>query len=186
MNLEVLRARLARGADAASVSRFADAAYFELEALSERLDALLVLARPAREPVDLHAMLKRFAALYGAAARSEGGSLSLWSAPDLPLVTTANPDAVRLVLSAAVDMATLPAGEAECGVRPDERTGDIAVTIRRRGSSGDGRPGGESGLRLGAGVKDAALEAGIRVIDGLDGVTIIFPSAQTRREESQT
>lgn len=186
LNLEVLRARLARGADAASVSRFADAAYFELEALSERLDALLVLARPARDPIDLHAMLKRFAALYGAAAAAEGGSLSLWSAPDLPLVTTANPDAVRLVLSAAVDMATLPAGEAECGVRAGERSGDIAVTIRRKGSTGDARPAGENGLRLGAGVKDAALEAGIRVIDDLDGVTIIFPSAPSRREESRT
>jgi hypothetical protein len=182
----VLRARLARGADAASVTRFADAAYFELEALSERLDALLVLARPPREPIDLHAMLKRFAALYGAAAASEGGSLSLWPAPDLPLVTIADPDAVRLVLAAAVDMATLPAGEAECGVRLDEQSGDIAVTIRRTGSSGDARPAGENSLRLGASVKDAALEAGIRVLDGLDGVTIIFPRAHSGREESRT
>jgi len=182
----VLRARLARGVEASSVARFAEAAYFELEALSERLDALLALARPAREPIDLHAMIKKFASLYGAAAVTEGGSLTVWAAPDVPLETSADADAVRLVLAAAVDMVTLPAGEAECGVRAGEESGEIAVTVIRKGSTGDARPAGENELRLGAGVRDAALEAGIRVLDRVDGVTIIFPRADGRREESRT
>jgi len=163
----VLRARLARGVEASSVARFAEAAYFELEALSERLDALLALARPAREPIDLHATIKKFASLYGAAAAAEGGSLTVWAAPDVPLETGADADAVRLVLAAAVDMVTLPA-------------------VIRKGSTGDARPAGENELRLGAGVTDAALEAGIRVLDRVDGVTIIFPRADGRREESRT
>jgi len=186
LNLEVLRARLARGVDAASVTRFADAAYLELETLTERIEALLALARPPREPIDLHQMLKRLATLYGAAVAAEGGSLSVWSAPDVPLETKADSHAVRLVLAAAVDMVTLPAGEAECGVRPGERDDEIAVTVIRKGSTGDARPTGENALRLSDGVKDAALEAGLRVVDGVEGVTIIFPRADSGREELQT
>ena len=74
VNLEVVRSRAAKAdAVAGAVSPFASSASDQLELVIEMADALLLLGRAPREPVDLGATLRHLVALLGPSARSEGG-----------------------------------------------------------------------------------------------------------------
>src|SRR5690242_21852343 len=76
VNLEVVRSRSARpDAAAASVAPFASSAADQLDAVVDMSEALLALARVAREPLDVNETIHGLAALLSPSARAEGGSL---------------------------------------------------------------------------------------------------------------
>jgi len=76
LNLEVIRSRSSAAyASAESFSAFAESATEQLDHLSARTEAVLFLARPAREPADVAVTLTHLASLLVPTAKSEGGSL---------------------------------------------------------------------------------------------------------------
>jgi signal transduction histidine kinase len=166
VNLEVVRSRAAKpDAPAAAVQRFAESASDQLEELIRMSDALLGLARPPREPLDVAATLARLVTLLAPATAAEGGSLALESVTGLePAVTAAPGNAARAVLAAALLAAIERKGRARCtmdGAR-------LAVGV----ACDDGAP-----VVLPAEMEAAALEAGI-VVDGSTAtLTMVFPRA---------
>src|SRR5215208_2488748 len=86
VNQEVIRSRAEKAnTSAASLSSFAGAAADQLDAVISLTEALLGLARKAREPINVGIEARRIAILLGAAARSDGKQLTIddaaaWSA----------------------------------------------------------------------------------------------------------
>jgi hypothetical protein len=114
LNLEVIRSRSANPkATLNGLELFAMTAAEQLELLSARTEAVLFLARPAREPADVAVTLKHLAALMVPAAKADGGSLSIegdWrSAP-----TAAPAQATRLALASALLAFTKQGGASRC------------------------------------------------------------------------
>jgi signal transduction histidine kinase len=103
LNLEVVRQRAARqGADAASLVPFAEFAATELARAGELAEALLALARPLPEPVDLWAVLEPLTVVSRATARATGGTISVTREGDRTGGCNAPAAAVRLALGAAL------------------------------------------------------------------------------------
>src|SRR5213075_1063560 len=70
VNLEVVRSRSERpDVQASAVAKFASSAAEQLGAVIAMTDALLWLARPSREPVDIGAVIRRLDALLALVAR---------------------------------------------------------------------------------------------------------------------
>ncbi len=67
VNLEVARARSARGAEGSAIAPFAATAAERFEAASAAADALLALSRPEPEPADVARVAARVAALLAGA-----------------------------------------------------------------------------------------------------------------------
>jgi len=102
LNVEVVRSRAGRaGASGDGLASFATSAAEQLELLSTRAEAVLFLARPAREPADVAAVLRHLAALLTPAAKADGKRLVVdgygRSAP-----TSAGAQATRLALAAGL------------------------------------------------------------------------------------
>jgi signal transduction histidine kinase len=119
LNLEVVRSRAARGTgDLASISRFADSASSESERAAELVQALLELARPLTEPVDLWSALRPMVVLHDAIAvaealgapRDEGdpstSTVTLEPRGNGSLTVAVDPIVARLALGAALDAAS--------------------------------------------------------------------------------
>ena len=113
VNVEVVRSRAAKAtASAAALEPFADAASAQLDDVIELTEALLGLARPAREPVDVGTEVKRIVTLLSAAARADSRRLTIDDVAALNgLGTTSAPgSALRFVgcecLLAAVEAST--------------------------------------------------------------------------------
>ncbi|HMA25783.1 MAG TPA: hypothetical protein VKP00_17345, partial [Gemmatimonadaceae bacterium] len=101
VNLEVVRSRSERpDAPASAVATFASSATEQLGAVIAMTDALLVLARPPREPIDIGAVIRRLDALLAPAARADGHTLELRRAIEDLGVTSAIGNAPRMILSA--------------------------------------------------------------------------------------
>lgn len=114
LNLEVIRSRSTNPkANLNGLELFAMSAAEQLELLSARTEAVLFLARPAREPADVGITLKHLASLLIPATKADGGSLSVdghWrSAP-----TAASAQATRLALAAALLTLTRNGGSSSC------------------------------------------------------------------------
>jgi signal transduction histidine kinase len=110
VNVEVVRSRAAKAtASAAALEPFADAASAQLDDVIELTEALLGLARPAREPVEIATETKRIVTLLAAAARADNRRLHVEDKVALNGlgVTSAPGSAVRVAvcecLLAAVD-----------------------------------------------------------------------------------
>jgi len=113
VNLEVVRSRAARaGTDAASLGSFANAAADQLEAVTARAEAVLYLARPAKDPVDVAVVLKHLAALLVPATRANGGRLTVEVGPS-SAPTTAPGQPTRLALAAGL-LALIKEGGGRC------------------------------------------------------------------------
>lgn len=102
LNVEVVRSRAGKAElPATAIASFAEAAAAQLEALSRRVESVLVLGRPARNPADVALTLRHLAELLVPAAHADGGNLSIdgitASAP-----TTAPGTVVRLGLAAGL------------------------------------------------------------------------------------
>ena len=114
LNLEVIRSRATNpNARLDGLDLFAMTAAEQLELLSARTEAVLFLARPAREPADVAVTLKHLAALLVPATKADGGSLNVdgyWtSAP-----TRAPAQATRLALASALLALTKEGGASRC------------------------------------------------------------------------
>ena len=124
LNLEVVRSRLsATDAGAQSLSSFATAATDQLDKLSARMEAVLFLTRPAREPADVSVTLRHLAALLVPTAKSEGGSLVV-EGYEMPLPTGASGQATRLALASGLLMLIKEGGCGRCRL---DATGEIVV-----------------------------------------------------------
>lgn len=101
VNLEVVRSRCERGnVEPPSVLPFATAAAGELERVSRLVDALLAVARPARN--DLATLAGPVITLYDALAGAEGGSVAMDLSAGVTGIDVAADDA-RAALAATLD-----------------------------------------------------------------------------------
>ncbi len=156
VNLEVVRSRCERGTvELPAVLPFATAAAGELERVSRLIDALLALARPARN--DLAALAGPVITLYDALARAEGGSVSM----DLSVGSTGielAADDARAALAATLDNMVGPG---------------VAIRVHISGD-GDRVLARFSGPRV-----TPKLPVDVRLQPEPSGLTLLFP-ARTR------
>ena len=112
LNLEVTRSRARSGADGGSLAAFTDAAAEQLELVSERVDALLSLARTPRPGVDVAATLGSLARLLLPAAKSDNIPLRIVGY-ERPAPTAAPAVATRLALASGL-LALIKEGGGRC------------------------------------------------------------------------
>jgi signal transduction histidine kinase len=104
LNLEVVRSRSVRaGTDAAALSPYASAAAQELERAIPLVEALLALARPLPNPIDLRLAMQPLLVLYGAIAKAGGGSLDVVYEAEQMFVG-ADGDTVRALVAESMDV----------------------------------------------------------------------------------
>jgi signal transduction histidine kinase len=173
VNLEVVRSRAAReGALASSVAPYADAAGQQLERLTSLLDALLAVARPERDPVNVGVALRRVATLCTASTSADDAEVVVESDPAEDAITALPGEVVRLALAAPMLEAVRgdggPASPVRCATRV--AASEVIVTM-----AADGRR-----VAMPAEVADVVRTAGVRwADDGLDAGTLslAFPRA---------
>ena len=164
VNLEVVRSRSEKpNASAAAVNRYAETATEQLGAVITMTDALLSLARPAREPVELNPLVRRVSALVAPAARADNRRFDFEETDDLG-VSSASGDAVRIAIGGSIVDAV--DGSAHVICRTDGAAG--APTIRLVSCDG-------SALVVRDEIVSAAADAGIRIEAGTAGISITFP-----------
>jgi signal transduction histidine kinase len=164
VNVEVVRSRSARGADASAIAPFATAAASQLEVLSGQADALVSLLRPTEAAVDLGALLGRFAALFKGA--SGKGTLDV----ELPvgsgaIASKAGGDATRLALAAALLAALAREGRVVCRLGTDDAP-TVYISCEAGGP-----------LTLAQDIADTVTTTGIRLTPSPSGITLTFPSS---------
>ena len=117
LNLEVVRSRSERDGAAAGLAQFAASAASQLENLTERTEALLFLARPAREgsQPDVALTLRHLATLLVPAAKADGVRLEV-SGWERPAPTTAPSSGVRLALASGLLALMERGGSGRCSL----------------------------------------------------------------------
>ena len=156
VNLEVVRARCARGAvEPSAVLPFAETAASELDRVARLVDALLALARPGGS--DLAGIAAPVITLYDALASAEGGSVAMDLSEGGTGIDIAA-DEARAALAATLDEMVGP------GVA-------VRVHVVR---DGDRIAARFSGPRV-----TPKLPADVRLHAELSGLTLLFP-ARTR------
>ena len=134
LNLEVVRSRSVRpGTDVATLTPYATAAAHELERAIPLVEALLALARPLPNPVDLRLAMQPLLVLYGAIATAGGGSLDVVSETEHMFVAV-DGDTARALVAESLDV-TVGANLEVAGKVADS---DGAFSLRLVG--GAGRP----------------------------------------------
>jgi signal transduction histidine kinase len=170
VNLEVVRSRAEKpDSPASAVAQYAESAATQLGLVIGMTEALLVLSRPGREPVELPALVRRFEAAVAPAAKAEGRSLTIAEPIDAMGSTAASPNAVRLALGTALVRATREANRVVCRVDTQEGT-----QLRIEATDGEQ-------LTLDAEAAAAVEAAGIHMRVGPGRITIAFPAAQIER-----
>lgn len=155
VNLEVIRSRAEReGTPASAVAPFAGAAAQQLERLTSLLDALMAVARPERDPVDVGVALRRVATLCTASATPGGGVEVDGSAEDA--VTGLPGEVVRLALAAPM-LAAVSGDGKSATVRCVLRLAPTEIRVRI------GSEGGRVGMPTT--VADVLRDAGVRWTD---------------------
>jgi hypothetical protein len=173
LNLEVVRSRSARvGAEAAALAPYALAAAGELERTIPLVEALLTLARPLPNPVDLRIALQPLTTLYGAIAAAAGGSLDLVYEAEQMFVQ-ADDNTVRALLAEALDV-TVGANLEVTG-----RLGDSDGALSLRLVGGAGRP-------IAARMERLAAEWDIRFGSDEDETHLLFPALARAGVDSHT
>ena len=134
LNLEVVRTRSARaGTQGSALATYAEAAASELERAIPLVEALLALARPLSNPVDLRVAMQPLVAMYGAIAKAGGGSLDVVYEAEHMFVN-ADGDTVRALVAEALDVTV--GANLEVAGRIGESDGSISVRL----VGGAGRP----------------------------------------------
>lgn len=165
VNLEVVRSRSERpDVQASSVATFASSATDQLGAVIAMTDALLSLARPAREPVDIGATVRRLEALLAGAARADGRTLELRGAIDDIGATSAIGNAARLTLAASLLAALDASSRVVCTANADGAAPLVRIECH------DGAT-----LALDADVVAVAAEQGIGFTSESSAISISFP-----------
>jgi hypothetical protein len=181
VNLEGVRSRAAKAdAVAGAVSPFASSASDQLELVIEMADALLLLGRAPREPVDLGATLRHLAAILGPSGRSEGGSLGVEDhGGEVKSVRPAGHH-VRQLVGAAMLAALRPEGEMRRRhVRCRVEAGEDAVVTVERVDDASTEP-----LQIEPEITAAATEGGIRVHSEGHAISFAFARAGAARERA--
>jgi signal transduction histidine kinase len=172
VNLEVVRSRSAKpDAAAAAVAPFAASAADQLDAVVGMTEALLKLARPPREPVDIGETLDSLASLVAPSARADGGSLRIESHREIgssPVGARGN--VVRLVIGATLLAALSRKGDIRCRVDVGEQT---VVGIECVDAEGP--------LELPTDVMTVAAAADIRVLSEGQSISLAFPRGDAVR-----
>ncbi len=164
VNVEVVRSRAGRGAEASAIAPFATAAASQVEILSGQTDALVSLLRPTGTPVDLGALLGRLAALLQDASGKPLVDLEL-PVNSGAVASGAGGDTTQLTLSAALLAALERPGRVKCRLGTD---GAPTVYI----SSDAGGP-----LSLAPDIGDAVVAAGVLLMPSANGIAVTFPSS---------
>ncbi len=171
VNVEVIRSRVERdGVPASSLAPFAAAAGQQLERLTSLLEALLAVARPEREPVDVGVALRRVAVLCAASGTAKG-TVDVEGEAGEDAVTRISGEAVRLALAAPLldAVSTSREGTAvHCTVRVESKD------IRVRMATDAGR------VTMPAAVTDVLHDAGVRWTDeeqDTGALSLVFPRA---------
>jgi signal transduction histidine kinase len=165
VNLEVVRSRSERpDAQASSVAAFASSATDQLGAVIAMTDALLSLARPAREPVDIGATVRRLETLLAGGARADGRTLELRGAIDDIGITSAIGNAARLTLAASLLAALEASSRVVCTGNADGAAPLVRIECH------DGAP-----LAIDADVVAVAAEHGIGLASESSAISISFP-----------
>ena len=175
VNLEVVKSRSAKAdAAAAAVAPFAASAADQLEAVVGMTEALLKLARPPREPVDIGETLDSLASLVAPSARAEGGSLRIENQREIvSSVVRARGNIVRLVIGASILAALSRKGDIRCRVDVGEET---VVGIECVDAEGP--------LELSADVMAVAAAADIRVHSEGQSISLAFKRASAARQRT--
>lgn len=173
VNLEVIRSRAAReGVPAASIAPFAEAAGQQLERLTSLLEALLAVARPERDPVNVGVALRRVATLCAASASADDAKVMVDELPADDAVTRLPAAAVRLALAAPLLEAVHGGANGASPVRCSLRLAPAEVIVS---FAAEGRT-----LLMPAEVTQVVQDAGIRWTEGVQeqGVlSLAFPRA---------
>ena len=165
VNLEVVRSRSEKAdAPASAVKQYASSASNQLDGVIDMTEALLALGRPAREPVELAVMVRRFDALLGPAAKAEGRRLEIDGSLDSIGLTSASGRVARLSIGASL----LAAIESSAHVRCTSTREGASSTLRIE--SCDGAP-----LAADDAIVNAAAGAGIKVQAEPSAISISFP-----------
>jgi signal transduction histidine kinase len=171
VNLEVVRSRAAReGAPASVVAPYADAAGQQLERLTSLLEALLAVARPERDPVNVGVALQRVASLCAASGSADDATVLVEDVPEDDATTGLRSEVVRLALSAPLLQAVRADGRPASPVRCAMRVGrdEVLVTM-----IADGRR-----VTMPADVADVVRDGGVRWTDGeadTGALSLAFP-----------
>jgi signal transduction histidine kinase len=125
LNLEALRSRSAKSGVAANeLTKFAESAADQLEAVSARTESLLFLARPHRPadaPADVAVTLKHLANLLVPATKADGGKLAV-EGYEVSVQTRAPAQAVRLGLASGLLALTGKGGSCHCTLQTADGT----------------------------------------------------------------
>jgi hypothetical protein len=159
VNLEVVRGRAARGADASSITPFAAAAATQFERASAAVEALLAFARPEPGDVDVHGLVARLARLTGVHGTQP---VEIVGPPMGGSRTVAPPDIVRAAVARGV-LSALREGRAAC-----EITVDDGIFLRVTGADG-------ASLSLDPELTALASAHGIRVAASGHTLELRFP-----------
>ena len=169
VNLEVVRSRAQRAEPTtASVTRFADSAADQLDRLTILSEALLALARPPREPVDVRATAMALHALLSE-GHTGGAGLVNGTLYEGPAITSVPGEAVRLALARALLPAADDEPPAEWCIEPADGGARAALAFRLRRPSVDAPA-------LDAGVESAVRAAGVLVERETQILNLFFPA----------
>jgi signal transduction histidine kinase len=173
LNLEVVRSRTVRGGtDVGALVPYATAAAQELERAIPLVEALLALARPLPNPVDLRLAMQPLLVLYGAIAKAGGGSLAVVYEAEHMFVT-ADCDTVRALVAESLDVSV----GANLEVAGKVGESDGAISLRLVG--GAGRP-------IATRMEQLAAEHHIRLNSDEDETLLLMPALARAAVDSNT
>jgi hypothetical protein len=165
VNLEVVRSRSARGAEASAIAPFAATAATTFETAAAAAEALLAFVRPEPGRVDVAAVVTRLARLL---AVRGGSGLRVSDQSDGRAATTAPPDIARSVVARSVLAAVAEDEGTACEIAVDD-----GIFLRITGATRFPPP-------LDSDLVAAALEQGIRITPREGSIEIRFPAVDQR------
>jgi signal transduction histidine kinase len=167
VNLEVVRSRSGKpDTPASSVNKYATAASTQLDAVIAMTEAVLSLAREAREPVEIAMVVQKILDLLARVAQADGRRLEAGGAFDDLGRTSASGNAARFAIGRCLLAAVDASQDVRCTPIPPEDGGDPVVRIE----SSDGAV-----LAVDDDVIAAAAGAGIRIQAESSVISISFP-----------
>jgi signal transduction histidine kinase len=164
VNLEVVRARSARGADSAAIARFAATAAAQFEVATAGAEALLGFARPEPAPADVAAIVVRVSRL--AALRGEGG-VRVNDESDGRARTSAPVELVRAAVARSVLAALADGNTISCEIAVHDR-----IFLRVTGAAPPPPPDSE--------LVAIALAHGVHIGAREQSLELHFPSVDPR------
>ena len=165
VNLEVVRSRSARGAEASAIAPFAATAAANFETAAAAAEALLAFVRPEPGRVDIAAVVTR---LVRVLAVRGGAGLRVSDHSDGRAATTASPDIARAAVARSVLAAVVGGEGAACEIAVDD-----GIFLRITGATRVPPPP-DSDLVA------AALEQGIRITPRERSIELRFPAVDQR------